>query len=764
MATYLYRLGRFAFRRRRMVVFIWLGLLLAGIAGAATLSGPTANGFSIPGTESQRAVDLLDSRFPQAGADAATARIVFQAPPGEQLTTPDNAAAVKNVLGRVSTTADVATVSDPFVSKAISADGRTGYAQVSYDVTAQEVTLEAKEAMATAVEPGRTAGLTVEYGGDAMQAQDEQSMAEVIGIGVAAVVLLITFGSLIAAGLPLLSAIVGVGIGATAITAATGFIDIGSGTPILAVMIGLAVSIDYALFIMSRYRHELATGLEPEEAVGRAVGTAGSAVVFAGLTVVIALGGLFVVDIPFLTQMGLAAAFTVVIAVAIALTLLPAVLGMAGRRVLGGRIPGLRGGDPEGAGGNPAVAGGNPTGAGGNPDGAGGKPDVAGGKASAGKPAAGRRWAGFVTRRPVAVLLVAVVGLGTLAIPAADLSLGLPDDSTAAPDSTQRKAYQLLSDGFGPGFNGPLMMVVDVAGAADPKAAAASTASVVQGLPGVAVVTPPTFNPAGDTALLTVIPSSGPSATETKDLVQAIRSAPEADGAEVSVTGGTAFNIDISDKLSGALLPYLSLIVGLAFLLLMLVFRSVLVPLKATLGFLLTVAATFGAVVAVFQWGWLAGLFGIEGQTGPIISMLPVFLVGIVFGLAMDYQVFLVTRMREEHVHGSASRAAVVDGFSHSARVVTAAAVIMVAVFSGFILSSETLVREIGFGLAFAVAIDAFVVRMTIVPAVMALLGRSAWWLPRWLDRLLPDMDVEGEKLRRRFSEVEEKEPELSYR
>jgi RND superfamily putative drug exporter len=566
-----------------------------------------------------------------------------------------------------------------------------------------------------------------------MQVEDQQSLAEVIGIGVAAVVLLITFGSLIAAGLPLLSAIVGIGIGSTAITAATGFIDIGSGTPILAVMIGLAVSIDYALFIMSRYRHELSAGLEPEEAVGRAVGTAGSAVVFAGLTVVIALAGLFVVDIPFLTQMGLAAAFTVVLAVAIALTLLPALLGMAGRRVLGGRIPGLRGGDPE---------------------------------ASGGKPTAGRRWAGFVTRRPVAVLLVSVIGLGVLAIPAADLELGLPDDSTAAAGSTQRKAYELLSDGFGPGFNGPLMVVVDVASSADPKAAAASTANVVRGLPDVAVVTPPTFNPAGDTALLTVIPASGPSTTETKDLVQAIRDAPESGGAEVSVTGGTAFNIDISAKLSDALLPYLSLIVGLAFLLLMLVFRSVLVPLKATLGFLLTVAATFGAVIAVFQWGWFAGLFGIEGQTGPIISMLPVFLVGIVFGLAMDYQVFLVTRMREEHVHGAAPRTAVVDGFGHSARVVTAAAVIMVAVFSGFILSSETLVREIGFGLAFAVAIDAFVVRMTIVPAVMALLGRSAWWLPRWLDRLLPDVDVEGEKLRRQVEPMvpEPREPELASR
>ncbi|MEV8374854.1 MMPL family transporter [Kribbella sp. NPDC056861] len=734
MATYLYRLGRFAFRRRRLMVFIWLGLLVAGITGAATLSGPASNGFSIPGTESQRALDLLDERFPQAGADGATARIVFQAPEGGKLADPANTALVKSTIERISTGPQVARVVDPFTAKAISADGRIGYAQVSYKVTAQEVTPEDQEAVAEAVKPAREAGLTVEYGGDAMQVQQEQSATEVIGVGVAAVVLLITFGSLIAAGLPLLSALIGVGIGAGVITAATGFIDIGSGTPILAVMIGLAVSIDYALFIMSRYRHELGTGLEPEEAVGRAVGTAGSAVVFAGLTVVIALGGLFVVDIPFLTQMGLAAAFTVVIAVAIALTLLPALLGMAGRRVLGGKIPGLRGGDPE---------------------------------AVNGKPSAGRRWAGFVTRRPVAVLLVAVVGLGALAIPATDLKLGLPDDSTSAPDSSQRKAYELLSEGFGPGFNGPLMLVVDTAGSADPKAAAAGTADVVRKLPDVAVVTPPAFNPQGDTAILTVVPSSGPSTDETKALVEAIRDAPQVGGAKVSVTGSTAFNIDISDKLSGALLPYLSLIVGLAFILLMLVFRSILVPLKATLGFLLTVGATFGAVVAVFQWGWLAGPLGIEGQTGPIISMLPVFLVGIVFGLAMDYQVFLVTRMREEHVHGAAPTKAVVDGFSHSARVVTAAAVIMVAVFSGFILSSETLVREIGFGLAIAVAIDAFVVRMTIVPAVMALLGRSAWWLPRWLDRLLPDVDVEGEKLRRTFEPVvpaDVPEPELVSR
>ena len=731
MATFLYRLGRFAFRRRRLVVLLWLSLLAAGIAGAATLSGPTANGFSIPGTESQRAVDLLDERFPQAGADGGTARIVFEAPPGQKLTDAANTAQVQQTLGRITDAPQVARVVDPFTAKAISPDGRIGYAQVTYDVVAEQVTPEAQEAVAAAVEPARAAGLTVEYGGDAMQVQDEQSLTEVIGIGVAAVVLLITFGSLIAAGLPLLSAIIGIGIGVTAISAATGFIDIGSGTPILALMIGLAVSIDYALFIMSRYRHELSSGLEPEEAVGRAVGTAGSAVVFAGLTVVIALAGMFVIDIPFLTQMGLAAAFTVVIAVAIALTLLPALLGMAGRRVLGGRIPGLRGGDPE---------------------------------ASDGRPTLGRRWGRLVTRRPVVVLLVSLIGLGALAIPTADLELGLPDDSTAALGSTQRNAYELLSEGFGPGFNGPLMLVVDAAAAADPQTAASATATAVRALPDVALVTPPTFNPAGDTALLTVIPASGPSTTETADLVKAIRSLPETGGAEIAVTGSTAFNIDMSDKLGDALIPYLSLVVGLAFLLLMLVFRSILVPLKATLGFLLTVVATFGALVAVFQWGWLAGQFGIEGETGPIVSMLPIFLVGVVFGLAMDYQVFLVTRMREEHVHGASPRTAVVDGFGHGARVVTAAAIIMIAVFSGFILSSQTLIREIGFGLAFAVAIDAFVVRMTIVPAVMALLGRSAWWLPRWLDRLLPNVDVEGESLRRHLPPTTPapREPELT--
>jgi RND superfamily putative drug exporter len=445
-------------------------------------------------------------------------------------------------------------------------------------------------------------------------------------------------------------------------------------------------------------------------------------VVFAGLTVIIALAGLSVVNIPFLTQMGLAAAGTVAISVLIALTLLPALLGFAGRRIMGRRFRG-RSADS--------------------------------GQATH-KVTVGGRWSGFVTRHPVPVLLVAILGLAVVAVPAMDLRLGLPDDGMAAPDTTQRKAYDLLTAGFGAGFNGPLTIVVDAAHSSDPKAAAAQTSAAIGKLGDVTAVAPATFNQAGNTAILGVIPRSGPNSQATKDLVANIRNQAGAirtsTGADIMVTGQTAISIDISSKLSAALLPYLALIVGLAFILLALVFRSVLVPLKATLGFLLSVAASFGAVVAVFQWGWLASLLGVQ-QTGPIISLLPIFLIGIIFGLAMDYEVFLVTRMREEYVHGTEPTKAVVNGFQHGARVVTAAAIIMISVFSGFILSSESLVKTIGFGLAAAVALDAFVVRMTIVPAVMALLGRAAWWLPGWLNRILPNVDVEGEKLRQRLDE-----------
>ncbi|MGW7288100.1 MMPL family transporter [Streptomyces sp. NPDC054847] len=706
MATFLYKLGRSAFRRRRLVALLWVALLAVAGVGAATASTATSSSFSIPGTEAQKAFDLLEERFPGGSADGATARVVFKAPDGEKMTDAGHRAEVDKAVSELKDGSDqIAAVTDPYTAKAVSRDGSTAYVSVTYAVSSMELTDATREALEETGTEAREAGLTVEIGGDALQAVPETGAGEIIGVVVAGIVLVITFGSLVAAGLPLLTAIIGVGIGISTITALANVLDLGSTTSTLAMMIGLAVGIDYALFIVSRYRAELAEGKEHEEAAGRAVGTAGSAVVFAGLTVVIALVGLAVVNIPMLTKMGFAAAGTVVIAVLIALTLIPALLGFAGKRVLGRKV---RKGAPV-----------------------------------SDKPNAGTRWARFVLRRPVAVLLAGVVGLGAMAIPAASLEMGLPDDGAQPTSTTQRKAYDLLSDGFGPGFNGPLMVVVD-----GDKSVADRTVEVIQGLDGAAAVTPPTLNKAGDTAMITVIPKDRPSSVQTEDLVHDIR---DRSGDEVLVTGATAMNIDFSQKMNDALLPYLALVVGLAFLLLMVVFRSVLVPLKAALGFLLSVVAALGAVVAVFQWGWLGSVFGVE-QTGPIMSMMPIFMVGVVFGLAMDYEVFLVTRMREAYVHGERPGEAIVTGFRHGTRVVAAAAVIMIAVFSGFIGSSEQMVKMIGFGLAIAVFFDAFVVRMAIVPAVLALLGHKAWWLPRWLDRVLPNVDVEGEKLHKELA------------
>ncbi|MFH8402759.1 MMPL family transporter [Streptomyces anulatus] len=722
MATFLYKLGRLTFRRRRFVALIWVALLAVAGIGAATAPAATSSSFSIPGTEAQRAFDLLEQRNPGTSADGATARVVFKAPEGEKVTDPANKSEITGIVKELETgSKQIASVADPFATQAVSQNGSTAYISVSYQVSSMELTDATRESLEDAGKDAQKSGMKVEIGGDALQVMPHTGTAEIIGVVIAAIVLVITFGSLVAAGLPLVTALVGVGIGVSTITALANVLDLGSTTSILAMMIGLAVGIDYALFIVSRYRAELAEGREREEAAGRAVGTAGSAVVFAGLTVVIALVGLAVVNIPMLTKMGFAAAGTVAIAVLIALTLVPAALGFAGKRVMGRKA--RKAAEAE--------------------------------KSPEAKPNMGTRWARFVLRKPVWVMLVGVLGLGVIAVPAASLEMGLPDDGAQPKSTTQRQAYDMLSDGFGPGFNGPLLVVVDTKNSSDGKAAADRVSEEIEAI-GVGAVIPPAFNKAGDTATITVIPKDRPSSHATEEVVHSIRDA-GADvrsdtGAEVLVTGATAMNIDFSQKMNDALLPYLALVVGLAFLLLMLVFRSILVPLKAALGFLLSVVAALGAVVAVFQWGWLGSLFGVE-QTGPIMSMMPIFMVGVVFGLAMDYEVFLVTRMREAYVHGESPGQAIVTGFKHGARVVTAAAVIMMAVFSGFIGSSEQMIKMIGFSLAIAVFFDAFVVRMAIVPAVLALLGKKAWWLPRWLDRALPNVDVEGEKLQKQLTD-----------
>ncbi|SDT18013.1 putative drug exporter of the RND superfamily [Jiangella sp. DSM 45060] len=682
---------------------MWLAVALTIGAAAATLSGPTVDSFDLPGTESQEAFDLLDERFPNVPMDGASARVVFVAPDGETIDAAE--AAISGILADLASGEQVLQVSSPFDSGMITDDRSTALAEVTYTAPYPELTDETTRALQDAAASGAAAGLDVELGGDALEPELEVG-GELVGLAVAALVLVLTLGSLLAAGMSLATGIIGVLIGISGITALTGFVDLGATTPILALMLGLAVGIDYALFIVSRYRHELATGRAPEEAAGVAVATAGSAVVFAGLTVVIALAGLSIVGIGLATEMGLAAAGTVVVAVLIALTLLPALMGFAGRRVLPRRLrhhPAREGDDLE-------------------------------------RSRLGRRWAGLVTRRPRAVLAVAVAGLAVLASPVVDLRLGFPDHGTHPEETTQRQAYDAIADGFGPGFNGPLMVVVDLAGSPDPRRAADAVERALSGTEGVAASAPPQFDQTGDTAILSVIPSGGPDSAETEQLVQTIRTdvrpVAEREGAGLAVTGGTAVLIDFNEKMGDALLVYLPVVIGLSFLLLMGVFRSVLIPLKATLGFLLSVGATFGTLVAIFQWGWLEPL-GLQ-PTGAVVSTLPILLIGIVFGLAMDYEVFLVTRMREEYLRGRPATDAVRSGFAHGARVVTAAAIIMISVFGGFILGDSSDIIQIGVALATAVAVDAFVVRMTIVPAVLSLAGDRAWWLPRRLDRLIP--------------------------
>ncbi|WP_217196173.1 MMPL family transporter [Streptomyces buecherae] len=724
MATFLYRLGRGAFRRRGRVVLIWLGVLVAVVVGAAGASGPSDEEFSMPGIESQKAFDLMEERFPGTAADGATAQVVFVAPDGRKVTAGDTRKAVEDAVGSLGGGPQVADVEDPFASEAVSEDGATAYATVTYKVEPSEVTDASRTAVDKAADQARAAGLTVETGGSAMDSGGGPGgTAEIVGLAAAAVVLLFTFGSLAAAGLPLLTAVVGVAVSLFGIVLLAGPLGLSADTLTLGMMLGLAVGIDYALFVVSRYREERGRGLAPQEAAGVAVGTAGSAVVFAGVTVVIALAGLTVVGIPTLTKMGLAAAGAVTVAVLVALTVVPALLGFWPNAVLSRRvrkagttIPRDRDRDR----------------------GAGGRGNL------------GARWARFVLRRPVAVLVLGVVGLGALAVPMTSLRLGMPGDEAESTATTERRAYDALAEGFGPGFNGPLTIVVDAREAADPQAAVRTISDRISDTGGIVSVSQAGFNEADDTAVFRATPSTSPTDEKTKDLVETIRrdrpAVEERASATFEVTGTTALNIDIAAKVQSALVPYLVVVGGLAVVLLLVIFRSVLVPVKAALGFVLSVLAALGVLVLVFQEGHAADLFGVE-QTGPIMSLMPIFMMGIVFGLAMDYEVFLVSRVREAYTRGETAGQAVVFGFQHSARVVTAAALIMVAVFSGFIGEDGSLIKMLGFSLAAAVLFDAFVVRMAIVPAVLALLGDRAWWLPTWLGRLLPRVDVEGEGL-----------------
>ena len=708
MAATLQRLGRISFRHRRRVLAIWLGLLVVLAIVGGAVSKPFSEEFKIPGTGSQQAIDLLKAKLP--AASGAAGQVVFAAPSGSKVK--DDAASIESAVAAAGKTPGVVSITNPLETPgAVSKDGRYALAQVQFEDERDMIKSSQRERLQETFAPVEKAGVDVEFGGAAGEEKGGAGGAsELIGIVVALIVLTITFGSLLTAGLPLVTAAIGVGTGILGITLFTAFTTLSSTTSALAAMLGLAVGIDYALFIVSRYRTGVVQGMDPEEAIGHAVGTSGSAVVFAGSTVAIALAALTVCGIPFLTAMGLAAAGTVVIAVLIALTLVPALLGFAGKRALKGK-------DLE-----------RPRGT---------------------EETMGKRWVGLVTRHRVLAAIIPAVLLLVLAMPVLNMRLGLPGEGTAPKHETKRQAYDLITKGFGAGANGQLTVVAELPSKGGP-AAAESVATELGKLGDVAKVGKPAFDEGKSIAVIGVTPTSGPETTATEDLVETVRDQTvAANGTNLLVAGSTASNIDVSKQLSDSLPLYLIVVVGLALILLTVAFRSIPVPLLAIVGFLLTIGASFGAVVAVFQEGTAAGLFGVEASP-TILSFLPVLAIGILFGLAMDYQVFLVSRMREEHAHGEEPLDSVRVGFRHGARVVTAAALIMISVFAGFIVPEEPIIKSIGFALAVGILFDAFVVRMTIVPAVMAMLGGRAWWIPKWLDRIIPNVDLEGAGLERR--------------
>lgn len=717
MANLLYRLGRFSYRHRRPMAAGWALALALLTTGALTLGGQTVNAFAIPGTESQQALDDLRRDLPQAGGAALT--VVVQAPTGQTLRDSRMRTAVAATVAEAEALPGVVAVVDPYSSNAIDRSATTGLISVRYGEAPQDLTPTMRDAFDGIGGAARASGLRVVPGG-ATGGSPEIGPLESIGVVLAAVVLVVTFGSLVAAGMTLLTALVGVLVGMAALFLVTAVVDVSSPAPILALMLGLAVGMDYALFISSRHRTQLAGGMPAEESVARATATAGSAVLFAGATVVIALAGLGLVGVPFLTTMGLAAAGTVLTAVLVALTLLPALLGFVGGRVLPRNL--------RSSGSHAAPLG---------PEDA----DFRG---------FGFRWATWIAKLRIPVVVAGVLGLAALTVPVHDLRLALPGNGTAPADSSQRIAYDLTTAAFGEGANGPLVVVVRGTGSDAVTASTTKITKVLQALPGVTAVTAGPANEAGTTRLITVVPSGGPTSAATAELVGTIRDSVRplaTGGTTVAVTGATAVGVDVSAKLTAALPTYLAVVIGLSFLLLLVAFRSTLVPLKATVGFLLTIGATFGITVAVFQWGWASWLLGVD-RPGPLVSFLPIIMMGLLFGLAMDYEVFIVSRVREEFMHGSKATEATIAGLGHSARVVSAAALIMSAVFAGFILVDDPIIKSVGFGLSIGVLIDAFVVRMTLVPAVLTLIGDRAWAFPRWLDRITPHVDIEGRDLR----------------
>jgi RND superfamily putative drug exporter len=707
MSALLFRLGRSSARHPFRVIGLWLVAAIAIVVLQGAAGGRFDNSFRVPGVESQRAADVLKDRFPsQAGQSA---RIVLHVDSGRL----DDAAhdpVVQRTRAQLAAGHAVTGVTDPFAaqSAALSPDGRTAYVDVAY--TLDKLTVAQLHDAAAAAQGARSGGVQTEFTGALAQLAKKDPSSELIGIGVAVIVLLIAFGSVVAMGLPILTALMSLFVGAAGVGVLSAFMDVPEFSLILCIMVGLGVGIDYALFIVTRHRQHLHDGMSVADAAGTAIATAGQAVLFAGTTVVIAILGLFLAGLPAMTSMGVSVALVVVVAMLAAISLLPGLLGLVGTRI--DKLSIHR-------------------------------------KSHVAKPAHATfsgRWAHHVGTHPVRYALVGFVALCAIATPALGMRIGTPDDGNAPGHTTQRKAYDLLAQGFGRGFNGPIQVVVQVPGPAD-EIAVGRIRQALRADPGVAAVTAPFFNVARDTAMLTVDPTTAPQDESTQALVRHLR----ADVLPVAVAGtdakalltGQALVTDLTERITNRLPLFIAAIVAMSFLLLMLVFRSVLVPLKAALMNLLSIAAAYGVIVAVFQWGWGNGLIGLE-HTMPINPFAPLMMFAILFGLSMDYEVFLISRIREEYVATGDSHASVVAGLSSTARVITSAALIMMSVFAAFVLGDDPTGKLFGIGLAVAVFLDATLVRMVLVPATMSLLGRANWWLPTWLDRILPHLDLEA--------------------
>ena len=614
----------------------------------------------------------------------------------------------------------------------VSADGRTAVAQIQFDRNTHSVDPAVREQIPAIGAELTAAGIHADYSVEITQDTSLVGIGEVVGLLLAGLVLIVMLGTLVAAGLPLLVALVGVGVGVAAAMALTAFYEMNSMTPALALMLGLAVGIDYALFILNRHRGQILHGMDVKESIGRANGTSGNAVLFAGTTVVIALAALVISGIPLLAQMGFVAAGTVAVAVTVSLTLVPALLGGLGTRIVSKRAWRAAGFGVPG--------------------------DVSTRVAPADdrEEERGGWYVRLMTAKPWLTVLGVLATVAIMAVPALDLRLGLPGGGNEPANSTAYKAYAAVADAFGPGVNGPVLVLAELPGNPTQEEADATQARLATSLKsviGVEHVLPFAQSEDHHTLAFQVVPATGPAEAETVTTVHALTASIPAieatSGASLGLTGQTVANIEMSETLGKALPPYLAVVVGLSLIILTGVFRSIVVPIVATAGFLLSVAAAFGATVAVFQWGWLGSVFGVH-DPGPILSFMPIMLIGVLFGLAMDYQMFLVSGMREAVSHGEDARTAVRSGFVHGAKVVTAAAIIMFAVFGGFAFSHLTMIRPMGFGLAVGVLVDAVLVRMTLTPAIMHLLGERAWWMPARLERLTPDLDVEGTALAKR--------------